>query len=476
MKDSTRVLVALVAALVGGALIAASGSPMLLRGAAALAPIGTIWVNAIRMTVIPLVVSLLITGVATTSDLKAIGRIGGQTIAVFGSLLVGVGVIIVPAASVIFLRLLQHLPSRPPLPAGAAEAAGQLTAGGAQTFATWLTSLVPSNPIAAAANGEMIPLIVFSVLLALAIARSPATARERLLGFFEALRDAMLVLVGWVVAAAPIGVFALLLPIAARGGASLVGGVGSYIAAYSITSMITVLALYPVVAIFGRVPVARFARAALPAQLIAFSSSSSIASLPAMIESAERDLGLETRVSGFVLPLAVSIFKPVAPVSWTIGALFVAWFYGIPLHVRELVTVDAAGVLLAFASPGVPRGAFLMLAPLFLAIGLPIEGLGILIAVDAIPDLFATVVNVTGDLVAAVLVGQGPGRGTTGTKRSRDEEEPGRREAGTNRSRDEEEPGRIEAGTNRSRDEWEPGRRETGTKRSRDEERPGTHG
>jgi proton glutamate symport protein len=410
MRDSRRVLLALVAALAGGAAIAASGNATLLRIADVVSPIGTIWVNAIRMTVIPLVVSLLITGVATTSELRTIGRMGGRTIAVFASLLAGVGLLIVPVATFVFERLSHHLGTRPPLPAGAVEAASLVTAeGGAQTFATWLTSLVPSNPVAAAANGAMIPLIVFSVLLALAIARSPTAARERLVGFFEALRDAMLVLVGWIVAAAPIGVFALLLPIAARGGTALVGGVGFYIAAYSITSVITVLALYPVVAIAGRMSMARFARAALPAQLIAFSSSSSIASLPALIESAERELGLETRISGFVLPLAVSIFKLVAPVSWTIGALFVAWFYGIDLRVRDLVTIDVAGILLAFAAPGVPRGAFLMLAPLFIAIGLPIEGLGILIAVDAIPDLFATVVNVTGDLVAAVIVAGGAG-------------------------------------------------------------------
>jgi proton glutamate symport protein len=410
MKDSTRVLVALVAALAGGALIAASGNPTLVRAADIVVPIGTIWVNAIRMTVIPLVVSLLITGVATTSELKTIGRLGGRTVGVFAALLAGVGVFVVPVAALVFERLSQYLPGRPPLPPGAAAAAEQVAAaGGAETFTAWLTSLVPSNPVAAAANGAMIPLIVFSILLALAIARTPTAARDRLVGFFEALRDAMLVLVGWIVAAAPIGVFALLLPIAARGGSGLVGGVGFYIAAYSVTSIVTVLLLYPVVALFTRVPVARFARAALPAQLIAFSSSSSIASLPALIEAADRDLGLESRVSGFVLPLSVSVFKLVAPVSWTIGALFVAWFYGIPLHFRDVAMIDLAGVCLAFASPGVPRGAFLMLAPLFTAVGLPIEGLGILIAVDAIPDLFATVVNVTGDLVAVMLVGQRAG-------------------------------------------------------------------
>jgi proton glutamate symport protein len=405
VKDSTRVLIALVAALAGGALIAAIGNPTLLHGAEMIAPIGIIWVNAIRMTVIPLVVALLITGVASTQELSAIGRVGGRTLIVFIVLLTGIAVIVVPAATFVFRQLVVHLPPHPPLPAGAAEAASQVSAAGPPpTFVDWLVSLVPANPIAAAANGAMIPIIVFSVCLALAIARSPVAARERLLGFFQALRDAMLVLVGWIIAAAPVGVFALLLPIAARGGGSLAGGVGFYIAAYSITSIVCVLALYPVVAVTTRTPVARFARVALPSQLIAFSSSSSIASLPALIEAAEDDLELQPEVSGFVLPLSVSIFKLVAPVSWTIGALFVAWFYGIELHFRDLATINIAGIFLSGAAPGVPRGAFLLLAPVFIAIGLPVEGIGILIAVDAIPDLFATIVNVTGDLVAAMIV------------------------------------------------------------------------
>jgi proton glutamate symport protein len=184
----------------------------------------------------------------------------------------------------------------------------------------------------------------------------------------------------------------------------VVGAIGAYILAYSIASIAVVLLIYPIVAVFGGIPVGRFARAALPAQLIAFSSSSSIASLPALIESGERGLGLPNRITGFVLPLAVSTFKLAAPVSWTIGALFVGWFYGIPLHARELATVAFAAVFMAFAAPGVPRGAFIMLTPLFVAIGLPAEGIGILIAVDALPDTFATVLNVTGDLAAAALV------------------------------------------------------------------------
>jgi Na+/H+-dicarboxylate symporter len=409
MKDSTRVLISLGAAVAGGIAIGAYGGAPLLRVADAIAPIGTLWVNAIRMTVIPLVVSLIITGVASASDIKAIGRLGGRTLLVFGLLLVGTAIIVMPFAPALF-SLLPHRAGRPPLPSGAAEATDQLmTSGQTQTFASWVTSLIPSNPVAAAASGSMVPLILFTLVFGLAIAHGPASTRSTLVGFFQALADAMLMLVRWIVKVAPIGVFALVLPLAARAGTTLAGAIGFYIVAYAGASLVMSALLYPVVALGGRIPIARFARAALPAQLIAFSSSSSIASLPALVESAEGGLGLPAPITGFVLPLSVSTFKLAAPVSWTVGALFIGWFYGVPLHTRELATIAFAAVFLAFAAPGIPRGAFIMLTPLFLAIGLPAEGIGILIAVDAIPDTFATVLNVTGDLAAAALVARSDG-------------------------------------------------------------------
>lgn len=404
MKESTRVLVALGAAIAGGIAIAATGSESLLRAADVLAPIGTLWVNAIRMTVIPLVASLLITGVASATDVKAIGRLGGRTLVVFILLLVGTALVIMPLAPAVFSLLPQDPGSRPPLPAGAEEAARQLAGGQAQTFSAWLSSLIPANPIAAAANGEMVSFILFVLLLAVAIARTAPAARTTLVGFFQAFGEAMLTLVRGVVLLAPIGVFCLVLPLAARAGATLAGAIGFYIVVYSLGCILVTLLLYPVVALLARIPVRRFGRAALPAQMVAFSTSSSIASLPAQVEGAERVLGLPERVTGFVLPVAVSMFKLASPVSWTIGALFVGWFYGIPLHFQQLATIAFAAVFLAFAAPGIPRGAFIMLTPLFIAIGLPPEGIGILIAVDALPDTFSTVLNATGDLAAAALV------------------------------------------------------------------------
>ena len=401
--DSVRVLLALVVAIALGLLIAASNDARLIGLADQLVPIGTLWVNAIRMTVIPLVVSLLVTGVASTTDVAAIGRLGARTVIVFLLLPAGMAVVMMPIIATVFAWL-PPAASRPPLPPGASEAASQVVASEAPTLAAWLTSLIPSNPVAAAAEGAMVPLIIFTLLFALALTRVAAPARNALLNLFQAVAETMLTLVGWVILAAPIGIFALILPLAAHAGSALVGGIGFYIAAYSILSIVATLLLYPATAVFGGVSIKRFARAALAPQLIAFSSSSSIASLPALVASAETELGLPKRTTGFVLPLAVSTLKVAGPVSWTVGALFIGWFYGINLGVRELTTVAFAAVFLAFAAPGVPRGAFIMLTPLLLAVGLPAEGVGILIAVDALPDVFATVLNVTGDLSAAAIV------------------------------------------------------------------------
>ena len=390
MKESTRVLLALAIGVAAGIAIAASHKASLIAAADFISPIGTLWVNAIRMTVIPLVVSLLIVGVCSAADITSVGKLGGRTLLVFLMLLAIVAIAVMPLVYLLF----GFLPAHTAAPSG-------FVIGERQTFAKWLTSLLPTNPIAAAATGDMLPLILFALLFALAIAKS---GEKTLVQFFQAVVNAMLILVRWIIWLAPIGVFALVLPLAAHAGASVAGAFGFFIAAYSLACVLVILLLYPVVRIATGIPIRRFARAALPPQLIAFSSSSSIASLPALIDAAERDLELPKDVVGFVLPLAASMFKIAAPLSWTVGAFFVGWFYGIPLGISQLATIAFAALFLAFAAPGVPRGAFIMLTPLFLAIGLPAEGIGLLIAVDAIPDTFASTLNSTGFLAAATIV------------------------------------------------------------------------
>src|SRR6187401_1346149 len=215
MSEGTRVLVGLGVGLGTGLAIAASHSPALLSAADSVAPIGTLWVNAIRMTVIPLIVSLVITGVASASSVGTVGSIGRRTIAVFIAMLTAAMILALPLGIAVFSWMSRIITVRPELPPGAAEAANSLaTSATPVDFGSWLISLVPTNPIAAAANGAM---------LALAIAQAPADGRDVLLRFFRGLGDAMQVLVRWVIWCAPVGIFALMLPLGAHGGAGFVG-------------------------------------------------------------------------------------------------------------------------------------------------------------------------------------------------------------------------------------------------------------
>jgi len=214
----------------------------------------------------------------------------------------------------------------------------------------------------------------------------------------------MLVIVGWVLAAAPIGVFALAVTLAVRVGVGVAGAVGFYLAVHSALLAVAGLLLYVVVRVVAGVPVSMFARALLPAQLVAVSTRSSVASLPAMIDGAERVLHLPTQITSFALPFGVSIFRLNQGVSWIAAALFIGKLYGIHLTVGQLALLAAASVAMSFSVPGIPSGGLFVIAPFFMTVGLPIEGIGILIALDVIPDLFKTLLNVTGHMTATVLL------------------------------------------------------------------------
>jgi Na+/H+-dicarboxylate symporter len=401
---TVRVLIALALGLGAGIALAAHPVPSLVALANAIEPIGVLWVNAIRMTVVPLVVSLLITGVTAADDARAVGRVGARSIATFAGLLVFAGIFALVVVPVAFSWL--HID---PVAAAALRAT---TASGATPvpvpgFAQWIVDVVPTNPIRAAADGAMLPLVVFTIAFALALLRLPAERRAGVAGFFRGVGDAMLVLVRWIIALAPIGVFALMLPVASRTGAAAAGALGYYVVALSAVSVALALLLYPLTAIAARVPIRRFARAVFPAQAVAFSSSSSLASLPALIDGAERRLDLPPSVTGVALPLAVSTFKIGSPLTWSVAATFLAQFYGVPLTPASRVFIAVTALLTSFSVPGVPHGWLLVIAPLLASVGIPAEGIGLLIAVDAIPDVFMTTLNVTADMSAAAIVARG---------------------------------------------------------------------
>jgi Na+/H+-dicarboxylate symporter len=250
----------------------------------------------------------------------------------------------------------------------------------------------------------MLPLVVFMVAFGLALLTIAPARREAVVAVFEGLADAMLAIVRVIIALAPIGVFALMMPVAARSGLGAAGALGYYVAAMSAAFALAIAVLYPIALIAAGVSPLRFARCAFPAQAVAAATSSSLASLPAMIDGAERRWTLPAGVTSIVLPLAVSTFKIGTPIAWFVAAAFLGRLYGVPIGVGHLLVIAPVAVLTSFSTPGVPHGWLLVAAPLFATMGIPAEGVGLLFAVDAVPDIFATVHNVTGDMLATGIV------------------------------------------------------------------------
>ncbi len=400
MSLAARVLAALLAGLAAGVVIAWSQSPTLLSVASAVEPIGAVWVNAIRMTVVPLVVSLLFTGIASSAG-PSIGRLGAHAVAWFVGL-VAAGALLTAIVAPPLLSLADlDSAAFASLREGTSTAAVELP-----PFRDWIVNLIPSNPVRAAADGAMLPLIVFTAIFALAATRLDSAHRNTLVDGFTAVARAVLVIVEWILLVAPVGVFFLVLPLAARTGAELVAALGSFVLVACGLIVIASVALYPIATVFGGIPLRRFARACAPVQAVAFSTRSSLASLPAMLDSAERELKLPPQVSGMALPVAVALFKFASPIARMTGTFFVAQLYGVDLGFVQIAAITGAVAGLSFYSPGIPSGGLFILTPIYVALGLPIEGVGLLIALDLIPDLFTTTGNVTADMTVATVIGR----------------------------------------------------------------------
>jgi proton glutamate symport protein len=394
-------VVAALAALVlgAGAGIAVSVSDLAATLIRWVEPVGLIWVGAIRMTVIPLVVSSLIVAVADT-DARTMGRIGARAFGVFTLLLSLAAAMTALLAPMVFARLDVDASAAASLreSVGASAALPQLP-----SFSDWLVSLVPANPIAAAAQGAMLPLVVFTLAFGLALGRVPAERREPVVAPFRAVAAAVTILIGWILRATPLGVLSLAFVVAARIGTAVVGAVAFYVLAYSAFLIAATLLVYIAVALLSKTSVLRFARAVLPAQVVAVTTRSSMAALPAMVVAADRTLALPNTASSFGLPLAVSTFRLNQAVSWVVMALFAASLYGIELSSVTVFSLAITSVLMSFSVPGIPSASLFVVAPFYAAVGIPAEAIGVLIALDLLPDLFKTLLNVTGQLGAVAI-------------------------------------------------------------------------
>jgi proton glutamate symport protein len=389
-------------ALVGGLLIgiAVSGASQAIAIADV---IGALWLNALRMTVIPLVVALLVTGIVQTAAAARAGRLAARAVITM--------MVILWCSSIMAAIMMPVLLSLFPMPAGSGEALRAALAevpaqeGGIPPIGDFLRAMIPTNPIAAAANDAILPLIVFTTAFAFAVTKLELTKRASIGGFFEAIADAMVIIINWVLALAPIGVFALAFVVGAKAGAEAFGALAHYVIILSALGVIIWIASFLLARFGGGTSFVTFFRAAMPAQAVAISTQSSLASLPAMVKGV-KELGVPDSTADMTLPLAVAIFRATGPAMNLGVALYIAHWYGIELGPAQLAVGIAAGAITTLGAVSLPGSVSFVssIAPICLALGAPIEPLGLLIAVETFPDIFRTLGNVTMDMALTKTV------------------------------------------------------------------------
>lgn len=393
-----RIFCALVIGLIAGGVLAKArfGGLDTLLGVAA--PVGRLWLDALTMTVVPLVFALLVTGIAGAAASAGSGAVTQRALLWFAAVLIASC-----ALSAVMAQLLltawpvDHLPRS--LLGGPSPA---VAAGG-----DWLSGIIPPNPIKAAADTAMVPLVVFALLFGFATARIARPLAESLLTFFRAIVEAMLVIVHWVLWLAPIGVFALAFGVGAILGLGAAGTLLHYVLVVVSCCLMTTLLVSVIAMIAGRVSPGRFLRAAFQPQVVAVSTQSSLASLPAMIDAAPA-LGIERAPAGIVLPLAVSLFRAASAAANIAVAVYLAHVHGVALSPAMLAfgVVTAAAVSLAAVGLPAQISFFATIGPVCLAMGVPVTLLPLLLAVETVPDIFRTLGNVTADLAVMRLAGR----------------------------------------------------------------------
>ena len=384
-----------------------TASPPLQRLGEWTTPLGSIWVSALQLTVLPLVITHVVATISGAGT-KSVGKLGVRTFLLFLAMLLAAGLFAI-FLTPIFLSRLSFDPNTVATLNAAATTATDGAAAASNSapvsVSDWLSHLLPTNLVEAGVKGDIFPLLLFAGFFGLAITRLPEERHLLLTNIFQAIADAMLQLVRWILVATPIGVFALTYGLALKTGSSTGGVLGAYIVLDSAIMLLFTMLLYPVSAIGGRTRISDFARALVPAQLVAVSTRSSLASLPALVEGARDRLRLPSSGTSFVLPLCVSTFKVNRPISSVVRLMLVAHIYGIPLRPTTLTIFLATVTILSFTAPGIPKnGPGFKTIPAYIAAGVPIEAIIVIQTVEAIPDIFKTLLNVTADMSAATLL------------------------------------------------------------------------
>ena len=408
-RSSILILVALIVGLVLGVLAAGIGDGWRDPAVRFASAVGGLWLDALKMTVVPLIVALLVTGIVGGAKAAAAGGVAARSIVFF--------VIILTLSATFGGLAMPALLAAFPLPDGAGEAlrAGLAGVDSAAASASvpqasdFFGSIIPDNVIAAAAEDQILPLVVFTGLFALAITRIEGSQRAILYNLFQAIEKAMLVVIGWVLWIAPVGVLALGFALGAGAGGEAFGAILHYVLLVSLLGLLIMLAAYAI-AVWSGWRIGAFTRAMVPPMAVAISTRSSLACLPAML-AAVRQLGVPERNSDVTLPLAVALFRATGPAMNIAVAIYVAYWVGIELTPGQMIAGIAMASVASYWAVSLPGQLSFVtsIAPIALAMGLPIEPLVILIAVETIPDTFRTLGNVAMDVAVTGAVARKTG-------------------------------------------------------------------
>lgn len=374
---------------------AMTGNPVLHAIARESAPLGKLFINAIKMIVIPLVVTVIFSSVARLGDPQKLGKIGGMTLLFYVATLIP-AIMIGMGVTSMGLRFAPEL-NMPPV--DAAEIPHL------QSITDFIVSLIPANPFAAASSGAILPLIVFTALVAAAAGTLPEERRERMITGAEDVSEALIKLVWWILYTAPIGIFGLVAPATALLGWDLIQSLGLFIICVFIALVLLMCVVFlPLLLIIAKIKPTQFIKGTLGATSVAFSTTSTAAAIPVSLEESTKNLGVSETVADLLIPLGASMYRPGSALFQGAAIVFLAHVYNVPLALGAAGAVILATFLVSLTVAPVPSSSVVTMAPALESIGVPVAGLAFMLGIDRIPDMMRSCVNVLGQISAAVMV------------------------------------------------------------------------
>ncbi|MFY9329995.1 MAG: dicarboxylate/amino acid:cation symporter [Georgfuchsia sp.] len=407
LKLHWQILIALLLAAIAGTLAGTEGQLLGLRYYAVFGFIGALFLNALKMLIVPLVMSSIIVGIAGIGSGEAFGRLGLKTLLYYltttmFAVLVGLAVVDLVAPGIAHGEPVRDLIG---LSANALDIASKVEGKGARDLIEIFLRMVPTNVVAAAADGQMLGLIFFSLLFGFFMTRIEEAYAESMYNFWQGVFQVMMKITDWVMRFAPIGVFGLVAKVVADTGyAAFVPLLWFFLSVMAALAIHFLVVLPLLLIVVGRVNPLRHFHAMAPALLTAFSTSSSAATLPLTMECVEKNAGVSNRTSSFVLPLGATVNMDGTALYECVAAMFIAQAYGIELGFVQQFTIVLMALVTSIGVAAIPSASLVAIAIILTAIGLPIEAIGVILAVDRVLDMCRTSVNVFSDSCGAVII------------------------------------------------------------------------